>query len=924
MFCFKLCYSQTNNIRISAILIPETNEIKIEQEIVFYNNSASVLKNIYLHNWPNAYKDKNTPLAKRFVENYSKAFHFEKEKYRGKTTIKSLLLNDTPVEWKIPERNPDIIEIHLKNDLYPKDSVIINADYYVKIPKDKYTKYGVNNFNYNLRYWYLAPAIYTNKWNLMNNLDMDDLYIDFSNYTINISVPTAYTVNSDLDIKHRKTPNLNFYTLSGKNRLDVELNISKENTFINFNSNPVKISTNLNSEKLGTEVKTQILNRALEFIETYLGPFPNDSLMINKIDYEKNPVYGFNQLPSFLAPFADNFEWDIKIFKVLSKKYINNTLLFQQREDAWLSDGLQTYLMIKYVEKFYPEIKAVGNISKLWGIRNFNLAQIDFNDKYTFVYQFATRKNIDQSLNTETDSLSNFNRKIVNKYKAGLGINYLEKYLGKDTLEFAIKNYAKAFSGKMAKSDDFFNYLKTHKNISWFKNDYLKTSKKIDYTIKKIDIKKDSIEVIISNKRNFSAPIQLYGLKDNQIRFQQWLISIDSIQKVTIPKNGFDRLALNYELQLPEYNLRNNWKNVEKRIFNRPLQIKFMKDLENPYYNQLFYAPVYRYNYYDGLVLGFALSNKTILRKNFTYKLTPSYSTKSNTFSGSYSFLYEYLPEESTIKKFSTGIYGSEFHYAPNLSYTTFTPYAVMEFKKDNLRDAGGSALSTSFTVVDREKSPEQLMPLESNKYNVFSIGYNYSKPNIIEDIRFSTGLEIAEKFAKVSLTGQYRLLTDTNRQFDFRFFAGAFLKNNTNTDFFSFALDRPTDYLFQYEYLGRSETSGIMSQQVIINEGGFKSKLPVPYANQWLSTINTSVGIWRWAEVYNDVGFIKNKNEDLYFAYENGIRLNFIQDILEVYFPVYSNLGWEVSQQNYSSKIRFVLVINPKRIYNFVRRGFY
>jgi hypothetical protein len=149
-------------------------------------------------------------------------------------------------------------------------------------------------------------------------------------------------------------------------------------------------------------------------------------------------------------------------------------------------------------------------------------------------------------------------------------------------------------------------------------------------------------------------------------------------------------------------------------------------------------------------------------------------------------------------------------------------------------------------------------------------------------------------------------------------------LSNKTETDFFSFALDRPTDYLFQYDYLGRSETTGILSQQIIINEGGFKSKLPVSYANQWLTTINTSVGLWRWFEVYNDVGFVKNKNENLYFAYDSGVRLNFIQGILEVYFPIYSNLGWELSQPNYSTKIRFVLVINPKKIYNFAKRGFY
>jgi hypothetical protein len=45
--------------------------------------------------------------------------------------------------------------------------------------------------------------------------------------------------------------------------------------------------------------------------------------------------------------------------------------------------------------------------------------------------------------------------------------------------------------------------------------------------------------------------------------------------------------------------------------------------------------------------------------------------------------------------------------------------------------------------------------------------------------------------------------------------------------NYYSFALDRPTDYLFDYNYYGRSENTGFFcQQQLIIAEGGFKSKL--------------------------------------------------------------------------------------------------
>jgi len=919
-----LSFSQNNNIKINVTLNSETKELIIYQEIDYYNKSDSILNNIYFHNWANAYRDKKTPLADRFVEKNSKSFHFTSEKNRGNTDISTIFVNYNMASWEITNDNPDILNIQLNEPLKPKDSIKIIASYTVKVPNSKFTRYGVNANNYNLRYWYLVPAVFDTKWQTYNNLDLDDLYMDYTNYNIRVNVPKEYVLNSHLTASRTNGEFQNSYQLIGENQLDIELNITQFDDFTQYNSKPVSIITNLNSTNLNSVIKTDILNRELDFIESYLGELQHNKILINKVDYDKDPVYGFNQLPSFLTPFNDNFEWDIKMFKVLVRKYINTKFLFNQREDVWLADGLQMYLMMKYVEKYYPEMKAIGNISKIWGIRSFNLAKIDFNDKYYFIYQFASRKNLDQSLITPADSLSNFNQKIANKYKAGIGLKYLENYLGEATLANAILDFSKKNGNLKTTSSTIFNTVETTKDIEWFKNEYVQTNKKPDYSIKKVVKRNDSLEISIKNNRDFTVPIELYGVKDSEIKFRKWLPGIDTISKITIPKNGFDKLSLNYQSLLPEYNLRNNWKNVDKKLFTRPLQLKFFKDIENPYYNQLFYTPVFGYNYYDGIILGMAFSNQTFINKSINFKVTPSYSTKSNSFSGSYAIKYERLPENKNVNKLIFGVVGNHYDYAPDLSYSKVVPYGLLEFKKKNYRDISSNAISASYTIVDKTPSPTETQDLETLKYNVFSIGYGYAKPNILEDIRFSTGFQVSDKFSKVSIDAQYRLLTNTNTQFDFRFFAGAFLSNNTNTDFFSFALDRPTDYLFQYDYLGRSETTGFFSQQIIINEGGFKSKLPVPYANQWLTSVNTSIGVWRWVEIYNDVALVKNKNQNVYFAYENGVRLNFVQDILEVYFPVYSNLGWEITQSDYASRIRFVLVLKPKRIVNFLRRGFY
>jgi len=59
-----------------------THTLQIQQNTTYINNSNTVLDTITFYNWANAYKDKYTPLAKRFIEDYSKSFHFAKLLYQ--------------------------------------------------------------------------------------------------------------------------------------------------------------------------------------------------------------------------------------------------------------------------------------------------------------------------------------------------------------------------------------------------------------------------------------------------------------------------------------------------------------------------------------------------------------------------------------------------------------------------------------------------------------------------------------------------------------------------------------------------------------------------------------------------------------------------------------------------------------------------
>jgi len=915
--------AQENSISIKSFLNTETDELFIQQEIIFHNTSDSTFTKIYLHNWPNSFRDRKTPLSKRFVEDFKRDLYFANKEELGFSSIKNISVDFKNTTFLELKDHADIMEVRLNEPLISGDSITISSTYSVKIPDAKFTGYGKTSNGYHLRFWHLIPAVFDGEWQLMSNLNTDDLYQKETDYIIDIQIPKEYILESNLyqyEMKEEK----NRYYLVGKKNIDIILSINKKKQLQTFKTDYLAVHTDVISKELNYKLTTDILNRELEFIKKYLGQYPHKEIYVDKITQRKNPIYGLNQLPKFLSPFSDVFEWDLTMFKAITKKYIESTLLLNKRKDYWLIDGLQSYLMMEYVQKFYPEVKLFGKVSSIWGIRNFNFAKLEFNDKYPFFYQFSARKFLDQSLKTSSDSLSNFNRKIVNKYKAGLGLRYLKGYLGDRILNQTIKEFYQKNKLKIIKSSDFEKLLskKTDLDVSWFFESYLKTNKKIDYTIDKVIRVRDSLEITIENKRDITAPVALYGVKDKKIKFKKWITNVDSTKIVTIKKGDFDRLSLNYENLYPEYNTLDNWKPIDNKLLNKPLKFTFIKDIEDPYYNQLFYQPEVQYNFYDGLILGVQLHNKPLLKRNLEFILVPSYATKSNSLTGRFSVVYNQFFENSSIYKIKYGVSGANLHYAPDLSYKSFIPYISLAFRRKSLREASSKMITAKIVNIDKEVLPINSNP-EQDNYSVFNLQYRYNKANIIREFGYNLSTEFAENFSKISFDLRYRELISKNSQVDFRVFAGAFMNNKTSGDYFSFGLDRSNDYLFQLNYYGRSESSGFFSQQFINTEGGFKSVLSTRFANQYMLSANTSIGIWRWLQLYNDVAFLKNKGQTIFFGYENGIRLNFVPNILEVYFPLYSNNGWEVSQKAYSEKIRFTITADITSIYNFVRRGF-
>lgn len=927
--------AQHTNI-LTAELDGDTKIINVQQELIYENDSDDILETIYFNDWAHAYSNKNTGLAKRFAQEFRKSLHLAKDYERGFTNIISAVDDEYRGLYWERTTGDDIIRVQLNSPLAPGKTQKFFITYTVKLPSNKFTPYGYDSKGgYYLKDWYLTPAVYDGSWHLYSNKNLEDQYTDITNTTINFSYPVKLNLASNfrvLDIS--RFPNGQQQTqLKGENQKNGEIILTLEKRFETHVTEHLTVVTDIEASKYDQIARGISVNKVANFLYNKLGDNPHTKLLVSEIDYEKNKLYGINQLPSFIRPYEQQFQFEMKFLKTALINLLEETMYLDPRKEQWLPDAIANYLMISYVEEFYPEQKLLGKLSKIWGLRSFHMAKMDFNEQYPMLYMLMVRRNLDQSLVTSNDSLIKFNQKIANKYKAGLGLAYLADYIGEEEVDASIKSFYQHFLLSQVKIIDFKSILKrsTTKDIEWFFDEYLATDKKIDYKIKEVEKSNDSLKVTLKNKTGIDAPISLFGLHNDTVVSKYWFSDIDTERTFSIPRNNEDRLVLNYDQKIPEFNQRDNWKSL-KGFFssNKKLKFTFFKDTEDPYYNQIFYVPVLGFNIYDGWTPGMRIYNKTFLERPFVYDLAPSYALREKTFVGYGKLNYRKYHAKSGLYVSNYSLRASTSHFQENSRYSTVTPSVGVGWRPADMLSDKRQALNLRYVSVFRSKD-ESLEDFETPPdYGVLNLRYVHSKNGIIDYSSWFIDAQHASDFSKLSFEWEYRKLFDNNRQFNLRVFAGKFLRNKTtdydDPDFFSFALDRPTDYLFDYNYLGRSEDSGLSSQQIVIAEGGFKSFLDERYrfANDWIATVNTSTNIWRWIEVYGDIGFVKNNGEDEKMVYDSGIRLNLLTDYFELYFPVYSNNGWEISQPDYGSKIRFVVTLSPRTLIGLFNRKWF
>ncbi|WP_315054255.1 aminopeptidase [Chryseobacterium indoltheticum] len=921
--------AQKDSIYIHAKLSQDRKTLEINQDIVYHNHSDKALNSIKLLNWIAAYNKRGTSLVYRKLEDRNNSLHFAKQEQLGKVLELNIKTNENqPIV--LPNISEENLFLNLNEALPTGKSIKFQLQYKLQLPDKKFTGYGTSEQDIALKYFFIVPDHFDPE--NISGRDYHDIEesVNFNTYwSVDFDTPTNSFIQSNLQ-------QIQANSFKGYLDSDPEFIISKNNfPTIKVNTDDIKteIKFGYNISKQDIQNLEFYLPLQLRFIKDKIGFVP-EQLFISEKFRAKEDFFGNNDIKFWkfrFKLFSDAENIDLDYFGIISKKILDESIITDKQENHWFKNGLKSYLEIQYLKKFYGDAKLLGNLpeTSLLGIKPlklFHASRVKLLDRYGLAYQYIMSQNLDQKIDEPFSVLSNFNDMAISSFETGSLFSYSADKMGEEKFNSLLKNYIAESTDKQAYPEDFLDQLAKEEPSTSYLKGFLKQKNRVNFKLKNFRVNNDLLDIKIAKNTDEAIPVKLETQTRSGDRTSYWIETEENekLKTVSLPSQDIYKITLNNDYIFPEANYRDNFL-YTKGLFSNAKKIKFklIKDIPNPEFNEIYLNPRIRFtNTYDKFLIGVNFKNQSLFDQKFLYSLTPSFSTGTGKMTGSGSVSYSFLPAESVIQRLTFGVSGSYFHYDYDLAYQKNSLYSNINFRK-NPRSTVSRGLGISYTYFERDLNAKMIANRDYDKYNLWTIGYGYTDNQMIHEKSFSLSTQGMEDYNKITAEGFYRWEFAPRQKLSLRLFAGYFVRNETRNNTFNYGISRVSDYSFSYNLLGQSASSGILSQQFILADGGFKSFIPGT-VNQWITSFNVDSSVWKIFHVYADAGVYKNKNNPTQFIWDSGLKVRLIPDFLEIYLPVQSSLGFEPGFKDYGKRIRYTLVLNLSTIINAARRGWY
>ncbi len=971
-------FQQEVNYDIEVSLDDVSHQLHAKEVIEYVNNSPSTLNYIWFHLWPNAYKNNKSALAEQMRQDDDLTLFYSKHIDRGWIDSLDFHVNGKPVRMEIDLDNPDICRVFLDSPLPPGEKIIISTPFRVQIPKGIFSRLGHLYQAYQITQWYPKPAVYDKDgWHQMPYLGQGEFYSEYGTFDVYITLPANYVVGATgdlvggekelawLDEKVKETKAIDYFDYDDmvfpassdsvktlhyhqekvhdfgwfadkryhvlKGEVQLPHSKRKVTTWAMFTNNEADLWSN----------SIEYLNDATYYYSLWVGDYPYNQ--VTAVDGVLSEGGGM-EYPNvtIIGESGDAVSLEEVIMHEVGHNWFYGVLGSNERDHPWMDEGLNSFIEHRYMKRKYPflMLRDVYGGGKLidFGMKWAGIYNMPHKKLLQHAYSVTARSNTDQPIEMASEKYSSLNYGSIVYVKTALAFNYLMEYLGEEKMDELMLAYFQKWKFKHPQPEDFEKVAidVTGDSLRWFFDDIIRSSKKMDYSISQIKKEDGKLRVKVRNIGKVTAPFPISTLIGKDTLSTRWFPGISCSEWIEIDCSDCDRLVLDSEEIIPDINRKNNTMRVSGAFRKtEAIQPRFIAYYENPYKSQFAYSPALGWNNYDGFMLGAAVYNNLLPTNKFDYTVIPMYAFGSKTVTGYASFAYTFH-QDQRFPNVTLAIEAQRFDVGQVSPFSNVFDPNSPSIPNNIIRPT----LKLHLLGQNRRNNIVHDLRLRNNMYlsetngkvirNIPQLTYQFKHALSPHITAVNADLQFLNGEGKISIEAIYRFKFKRGYGIRARVFFGKMLMESS-TPAFNLRMSSTRgyqEYLQEGSFLGRNETQGFLSQQMVESEGGFKSYSRIGSSKDWILALNLSSSLYRKIpiELFMSIGTYANAKNAFpgsqLFLVEFGASVVLMRDVLEVHFPfLYSkNLKDDINLNNgnYGQQIRFTFNINelkPKQI---------
>ncbi|MBK9335983.1 MAG: M1 family metallopeptidase [Lewinellaceae bacterium] len=827
-------FQQEVHYTIRAALNDRDHTLDAFIRMEYVNHAPDSLPEIWMHLWPNAYKNRNTAFCRQKLREGSTRFYFAPDSTLGFFQNLDFRVDGQPVTWHYDPANPDIAVLTLDKPLPPGGRIAIETPFLLKIPAS-FSRLGHVRTSYQMTQWYPKPAVYdTRGWHVMPYLDMGEFFSEFGSFDVQITLPDNYVVgatgtlltDSEQVFLQKKEAETHAEMVRRDKLLSAEekaearkapfppssettktLHFTAENVhdFAWFADKRFFVLRDTARLPSGRTVDCWAMfpaeqfdlwrkgafyvRRAVEFYSRNVGeyPWPHATAVHSALSAGGGMEY---PMITVIGDSGNSKSLDEVITHEVGHNWFYGILATNERDHPWLDEGLNSYYEARYMQQYYGSDMMVNFLPR-WAFDPVASGSAQEN-----ACVLLARDGADTPPDTHSDDFWAVAYGIQAYMKPALCLAWLEQSLGRLHFDQAMQAYFQKWKLRHPYPEDLRDaWREAGVEADWF-FEAMQTRRRFDPALTKVRRTDAGFDLTVKNRGTLDAPFSISAMRGGRAMYTRWYPA-PGAKKTTVqfPDVDTDLFVLDSDRATLDVNRHNNNRRPSGLFPGvEPVNLRLLALAERPGRTELGVLPWLGWNNADKTMAGVLLHNAPFPPRRFQYFLFPGYGIGSRNFVGLADVRYRFLPG-GWLPKLTAGIsartatYSTDPTHNYDLQFYRLTPSVRAEFRSPSPAFEHALTLRTLFLGKEEAQfsEVEGFIGKKTQRATIHEARYEGRQRGLPNPYSYSAALEWQDypapdgrpaHYLRGALEWKQQFYYKPGRKVSARVFAGYFLAN--------------------------------------------------------------------------------------------------------------------------------------------------